>query len=69
MGIPAYRWPKDIPESEVDIIKRLGIEVKLNTRVGKDITLEQLSSQGFKAIFIATGAHIGRELSIEVRGN
>lgn len=65
VGIPSFRLPKDILEREVDIIKRLGIEVKLNTRVGKDITLQQLSSQGFKAIFIATGAHVGRELSIK----
>ena len=65
VGIPAYRLPKDVLEREVDIIKELGIEVKLNTKVGNDVTLEQLSSQGFKAIFIATGAHIGRELGIE----
>ena len=68
VGIPSFRLPRDVLEREVDIIKKLGIEVKLNTRVGKDITLEQLSSQGFKAIFIATGAHMGRELGIEVEG-
>lgn len=68
VGIPSFRLPRDILEREVDIIKKLGIEVKLNTRVGKDITLEQLSSQGFKAIFMATGAHMGRELGIEVEG-
>jgi len=64
-GIPSYRLPKDILGREVSIIKRLGIEVKPDTRVGNDITLEQLSSQGFKAIFIATGAHLGRESDIE----
>jgi formate dehydrogenase beta subunit len=68
VGIPAYRLPKDVLAREVDIIKRLGVEVKLNTRVGRDITLEQLFSQGFKAIFMATGAHIGRELGIEAQG-
>jgi len=65
VGIPSYRLPKDILKREVDIIKDLGIEFKLNTRVGKDITLEQISGQGFKAIFIATGAHLGRESDIE----
>jgi len=65
VGIPSYRLPKDILEREANIIKRLGIEVKLDTRVGKDMTLEQLSTQGFKAIFIATGAHLGREPDIE----
>jgi len=68
VGIPSFRLPKGILEREVDIIKKLGIEVKLNTRVGKDIALEQLSGQGFKAIFMATGAHMGRELGIEVEG-
>lgn len=65
VGIPSYRLPKDILKREVNIIEELGIEVKPNTSLGKDITLEQLSSQGFKAIFIATGAHIDREPDIE----
>ena len=65
VGIPPYRLPRDILNREIDIIKKLGVEIKLNTKVGKDVTLEQLSSQGFKAIFIATGAHLGREFDIE----
>ena len=65
VGIPPYRLPREILNREIDIIRKLGVEIKLNTKVGKDITLEQLSSQGFKAIFIATGAHLGREFDIE----
>jgi len=65
VGIPSYRLPRDILQREVEIIKGLGIEIELNARVGKDITLEQLYNQGFKAIFIATGAHLGRKLEIE----
>jgi formate dehydrogenase beta subunit len=68
VGIPDYRLPKDALSREVDIIRDLGVEVKLNTRVGKDVTLEQLSAQGFKAIFLAAGAHIGRELGMEAEG-
>ena len=68
VGIPAFRLPRNVLGREVDIIKKLGIDVKLNTRVGKDISLEQLLKQGFKAVFIATGAHAGRELGIEVEG-
>ena len=64
-GIPSYRLPRGILSREADIIKKVGVEIKLNTRMGRDITLEQLSSQGFKAIFIATGAHLGRELGIK----
>ena len=65
VGIPPYRLPRDILDREVDIIRRLGVEIKLNTKLGRDITLEQLSAEGFKAIFIATGAHLGREFNIE----
>lgn len=65
VGIPAYRLPREVLGKEADIISGLGIELKLNTRLGRDITLEELSSQGFKAIFIATGAHMGREPDIE----
>ncbi len=68
VGIPDYRLPKDALSREVDIIRDLGVEVELNTRVGKDVTLEQLSAQGFKAIFLAAGAHIGRELGMEAEG-
>ena len=68
VGIPDYRLPKDALSREVDIMRDLGVEVELNTRVGKDVTLEQLSAQGFKAIFLAAGAHIGRELGMEAEG-
>ena len=65
VGIPPYRLPKDVLDGEVDFIRRLGVEIKLNTKLGRDITLGQLFSEGFKAIFIATGAHLGREFDIE----
>ncbi len=64
-GIPPYRLPKDILSRESDIIKKLGVDIKLKTRIGSDITLAELSSQGFKAVFIATGAHLSREAGIE----
>lgn len=64
VGIPPYRLPKDILAAEIDIVGQLGVEIKLNTKLGRDITLGQLSRKGFKAIFIATGAHLGRESDI-----
>ncbi|TRZ49544.1 MAG: dihydropyrimidine dehydrogenase subunit A [Dehalococcoidia bacterium] len=67
VGIPQYRLPKDVLSRDIDVIKRLGVEFKLNTKIGKDVTLKELSTQGFKAIFIATGAQIGRELGVEVK--
>ena len=65
VGIPPYRLPDDILNREIDIIKKLGVEVKLNTKVGKDIALEQLATEGFKAIFVGIGAHLSQEFNIE----
>ncbi len=64
-GIPAYRLPREIISREVETVQRAGVEFRFNTRVGRDITLDTLYNNGFRAIFIATGAHQGRELGIE----
>jgi len=63
-GIPEYRLPKDILYSEIDAIKELGVTIKTNSPIGKDLTLEDLQNQGFKAIFIATGAPVNLKLGI-----
>jgi NADH-quinone oxidoreductase subunit F len=62
--IPDYRLPKDILNWEIENIKKLGVQIKTNTAVGKDIQLSELQQQ-YKAIFIATGAHRGRKMKIE----
>ncbi len=63
-GIPEYRLPKDILNSEIDAIKELGVEIKTNTSIGKDITLDDLFSKGYKVVFIATGAPVNLKLGI-----
>ncbi|MGB8953696.1 MAG: FAD-dependent oxidoreductase [Candidatus Aminicenantales bacterium] len=55
-AIPEYRLPKDILKAEIDAIKETGVKIKTNTPVGKDLTIDALIHQGFKAIFVATGA-------------
>jgi len=64
VGIPDYRLPKDILNWEIENIKKLGVEFKTNTTVGKDIQIAYLQKQ-YKAIFIATGAHKGLKMHIE----
>ncbi len=64
VGIPEFRLPRDILDKEADIIKKLGVEIKFNTRVGKDVKLEDLQKD-YNAVFIAAGAHKGRSLGIE----
>ncbi|KKM98756.1 hypothetical protein LCGC14_1154710 [marine sediment metagenome] len=57
LGIPEYRLPRRTIELEVEKIMRLGIEVRLSQRLGRDFNLDDLTNEGFKAIFIAIGAH------------
>ena len=65
VGIPEYRLPKAVLQKEIDNIKARGVEIKLNTPVGKDgLTLESLRQQGYQAILLAIGAHASMKLDI-----
>jgi indolepyruvate ferredoxin oxidoreductase alpha subunit len=64
VGIPEFRLPRDILTKETDVIKKLGVDIKLNTRVGKDVKLADLQKD-YNAVFIAAGAHKGHSLGIE----
>ncbi|MBN1367814.1 MAG: FAD-dependent oxidoreductase [Dehalococcoidales bacterium] len=61
VAIPEYRLPKNILQKEIDDIKELGVEIKLNSPV-KDAT--GLLKDGYQAVFIATGAHQGMKMGI-----
>lgn len=63
-GIPEFRLPKSIVSYEIENIKRLGIEIILNTLIGKTYTLKDLFEQNFKAIFIGAGAGLPQFLKI-----
>ena len=63
VGIPEFRLPKDILQRDIEKIKKLGVEIKLNTTIGKDIQLSDLRKE-YKAIFIAVGAHKGLKMNI-----
>lgn len=54
-GIPEYRLPKRILDQEIDIIKSMGVNIKTNTRLGTDITLDELR-QNYDAVFLGIGA-------------
>lgn len=64
-GIPNYKLEKDVISAEIDIIKELGVEIKCGIEVGKDITLDELRKQGYKAFYIAVGAQGGRKAGID----
>jgi glutamate synthase (NADPH/NADH) small chain len=56
-GIPEFRLPKAIVAAEIDTIKKMGAEIKLNMLIGKTRTIDELMDEdGFDAVFIGTGA-------------
>jgi NADH-quinone oxidoreductase subunit F len=61
VAIPEYRLPKRILNAEIESILKLGIELKLNTRVDD---IEGLFKEGYKAVFISCGAHKGDKMGI-----
>ena len=63
-GIPSFRLEKNILEAEIDILKEMGIEFVFNKEVGKDITIQQLRDEGYKAFYIAIGAQGGRNIAV-----
>jgi NADH-quinone oxidoreductase subunit F len=64
VGIPAYRLPREVLQAEIKTIADCGVEIKTNQRLGKDFNFDDLQEQGYKAIFIAIGAHRGKQLDI-----
>jgi NADPH-dependent glutamate synthase beta subunit-like oxidoreductase/NAD-dependent dihydropyrimidine dehydrogenase PreA subunit len=58
VGIPDYRLPRTILEQEIDVVKNLGVAIRFNATLGKDFSIDDLFNQGFKAVFIAVGAHV-----------
>ncbi|NLE77719.1 MAG: FAD-dependent oxidoreductase [Chloroflexi bacterium] len=63
-GIPAYRLPRDLLDAEIQFILDLGVTLHTETRLGSDLTLPDLRSQGFGVTFLAVGAQTGRDLRV-----
>jgi NADPH-dependent glutamate synthase beta subunit-like oxidoreductase/Fe-S oxidoreductase len=61
--IPPYRLPREVLEREVGVVEKVGVEVRLRTRVGRDIHLEDLR-RDYAAVFLALGAHKSLRLQI-----
>lgn len=64
-GIPAYRLPRHVLQSEISRIVKLGVEIRLNQKV-EDVLAEK-ENGNFDAVFIAIGAHIGKKTDIPAR--
>lgn len=64
VGIPAFRLPDDVLDYEIGNIESAGVEIRTNQTLGKDFSLDDLSEQGFKAVYLGVGAQAVRTLDI-----
>ncbi|MCP4681570.1 MAG: FAD-dependent oxidoreductase [Desulfobacterales bacterium] len=64
-GIPEYRLPKKTLDWEIEGITGLGVEVRLNQRLGTDFSLKSLREEGFDAVFLGMGAWGSRSMRVE----
>jgi len=62
--IPSHRLPKNILSEDIDYLIKSGVSIKTHMALGKDFTLDDLHSQGYKAVFLATGAHKPIEIGV-----
>ncbi len=63
-GIPAFRMPKDIVQAEVDYVTSLGVDLKLDSVIGKIDTVDELLESGYDAVFLGTGAGLPMFMNI-----
>jgi formate dehydrogenase beta subunit len=64
VGIPSYRLPRDILQAEIKVVQDLGVEIKLNTEIGKDVMFADLTKE-FDAVLIASGLHASTSMGVE----
>ena len=63
-GIPSYKLEKDLLAAEIDVIRKLGVEIRCGVEIGKDITIEELREQGYKGFYVEIGCQRGRKPGI-----
>ncbi len=63
-GIPSFVLEKDIVAAEIDVLREMGVEIRCNVEVGKDVTIQQLREQGYKAFYIGIGCQGGRKTGV-----
>jgi glutamate synthase (NADPH/NADH) small chain len=61
-GIPSFKLPKDTIDEKVDTLERAGVRFVFGTRIGDEVTVDQLLAEGADAVFLGTGAAVGAPL-------
>ncbi len=59
-GIPSYKLEKDVIEAEIDVLRALGVDIRCGVEVGRDVTVQQLRDEGYKAFYVAIGCQGGK---------
>jgi len=63
-GIPEFRLPNHIVDMEIAALQKLGVEFRKDTIIGKTLTIDDLKEQGYKAVFVGSGAGLPRFMDI-----
>ncbi|WP_129724151.1 NADPH-dependent glutamate synthase [Xylanivirga thermophila] len=63
-GIPEFRLPKTLVQKEIENIAKLGVKIETNVIVGKSITIDELFEEGYKAVFVGSGAGLPRFMGV-----
>ena len=63
-GIPSFRLEKNIIDAEIEVLRQMGVTFKCGVEVGKDVTIQQLREEGFKAFYVAVGLQKAAKLNI-----
>lgn len=63
-GIPEFRLPKKIVQTEIDNLKAIGVDIETNMVIGKVLTIDELFDMGYEAVYIGTGAGLPRFMNI-----
>lgn len=63
-GIPSYKLEKDVVDAEIEVLRQMGVEIKCGVEIGKDITLDNLRAEGYKAFYVAIGCQGGRKAGV-----
>jgi NADPH-dependent glutamate synthase beta subunit-like oxidoreductase len=66
VGIPRFRLPLEVLDFDIQAIAQRGVTFQTQTRIGKDLTLDELKKQGYQALFLSTGAH--QDIRLGVKG-
>jgi NADPH-dependent glutamate synthase beta subunit-like oxidoreductase len=63
-GIPSFRLEKDLVDAEIDVLRKMGVELRCGVEVGRDVTIPQLRAEGYRGFYIAIGCQGGRKIGV-----